>query len=139
MFETFEHKADMGIRGVGKSREEAFSECAKAMFSIMIDLEQIEKKEEKEVIVTSYDLEQLLVEWLNELLYLKDVHSMFFSGFEIKEIKKKRKGYELNGKVFGEKMNDAQEVKTEVKAATYSGLRVEREDIIWKAQCIVDV
>ena len=139
MFETFEHKADMGVRGVGKSREEAFGECAKAMFSVMVDLKGVEAKDEVEVKVTAYNLEQLLVEFLNELLYLRDVHEMVFSEFRVERIKRKQVGYALEGKASGEKIGEKHEVNTEVKAATYSGLKVEKEGIVWKAQCIVDV
>jgi len=140
MHEQFEHKADMGVRGIGKSREEAFAECAKAMFEVMIELESVKALREVKVEVDGNDLEGLLVEWLNELLYLKDHKEMFFSEFEVESIGEEVGKFVLRGAVRGDKIDlENQRVKVEVKAATYSGLKVEKIDGHWSAECIVDV
>ncbi len=140
MHETFEHKADMGVRGIGRSREEAFAECAKAMFEVMLELESVKALEAVEVETEGNDLEGLLVEWLNELLYLKDRKEMFFSEFEVGSIGEENGKFILKGTVKGDKIDLAkQNVKVEVKAATYSGLKVEKIDGHWAAECIVDV
>ena len=68
MFELFEHKADIGIRGRGESREKAFAECAKAMFSVMVDLKTIGSEEKFDIEIETNDLESLLVDFLNHLL-----------------------------------------------------------------------
>jgi len=139
MFETFEHKADVGIRGIGDSKEEAFGECAKAMFSVMADLEKVEAKECREVKAEANDLEALLVEFLNELLYLKDVNEELYSRFEVK-IKEVEDKMTLEGNACGEGI-DAEKhgVRTEVKAASYHQLKVEEKEGNWVAQCVVDV
>jgi len=141
MFELFEHKADMGIKGIASSQESAFAECAKAMFSVMVELNSVEQKEKVKLDVDAVDLDQLLVEFLNELLYAKDVNEMLFSEFVVKEIKKIKGGYKLHAIALGEKIDEKKhKVKTEVKAASYSQLKVEqRADGKWVAQCIVDV
>lgn len=139
-FELLEHKADMGVKGFGKSFEEAFEESARGMFSIMSDLEKVEGKKSVELTVSANGLGELLVEWLNELLSLADRNEMVFSEFKVEEIVEGEKGFELKGSASGEKIDSGKhEFKTEVKAATYSGLDVKKENGVFIAQCVVDV
>lgn len=139
MFELFEHRADVGIRGFGKSKEEAFGECAKAMFSVMIDLEKA-KAEGKDLLeVKAPNLEGLLVAFLNHLLYLRDVKGKLYSRFEV-YITKSGVGLLLKGSAFGEKINSRKNaIKGDVKAASYHQLKVALEKGKWVAQCVVDV
>lgn len=136
MHSTFEHKADIGIRGTGKTLAEAFEETAKAMFGIMWSLENVKPKQEIKIHCTADDNEALLIEWLNALLAEADVNEMVFSEFHAKVDGKK-----LSGKAIGEKRDLAKHYpKTEVKAATYSSLKVRQNDGgTWVAQCVVDV
>ena len=139
-FELLEHKADMGVRGYGKSFERAFEECAKGMFSIMTDLKKVTGAETVELTVKAKELGELLVEWLNELLSLADQKEMIFSEFTVKQISVKDGEYHLEGNAKGEKLNkEKHEFKTEVKAATYSGLETGKEDEEFFVQCVVDV
>lgn len=147
MFENFEHKADIGIRGFGKTYEEAFQEGAKAMFSIECNLDKVEKIKKIKIKCDAQNIEELFVEWLNQLLAQASVHEMMFSDFEaeIKEDKKQGK-FILIGEAYGEKLNEKHELKTEIKAATYSQLKVFEDKDKNKdknkrfiAQCIVDV
>jgi SHS2 domain-containing protein len=134
-FERFEHKADVGVRGRGETLEEAFVEGARAMFSVMVDLDAVRPVETLEVEVSASDEGALFVEWLNELLSIADLNDMAFSEFEV-EIS----GNALKGKARGEKLDlKRHEPKTEVKAATYSSLLVKNENGSYVAQCIVDV
>jgi len=139
MYELFEHKADVGIRGFGKSLEEAFAECAKAMFSVMCDLKKVEGKEKAEVEAEANDREQLLVEFLNQLLYLRDVEEMMFSKFNL-YITNEGKEWKLKGEAFGEKLEkEKHALKSDVKAASYHQLKVEEKAGKFLAQCVVDV
>jgi len=135
-FELFEHTADIGVRGFGKTIEESFQECAKAMTSIMFDLNTIQAKESIKVKVSSYDLDSLLVEWLNEILAQMDIAGLVFSEFKINKIENN----ELEAELKGEKINlEKHHPKTQVKAATYSQMKVYQENGKWVSQCIVDV
>ncbi len=134
-FEIFEHRADVGIRGLGKTMEEAFEGAALAMFSVMVDPGTVRPIESFDIEVSASDDGALFVEWLNELLSLADLNDMAFSAFEV-EIS----GSSLKGKASGEKWDlERHEPKTEVKAATYSSLLVKNENGSYIAQCIVDV
>jgi SHS2 domain-containing protein len=134
-FERFEHKADVGVRGKGETLEEAFVEGARAMFSVMANIETVKPIETFGVEVSAQDEEALFVEWLNELLSIADLNEIVFCEFEV-EVKDNI----LKGKASGEKWDlERHEPRTEVKAATYSQLTVKKENGSYVAQCIVDV
>ena len=134
-FERFEHRADVGVRGFGETLEEAFVEGARAMFSVMVELEGVSPEKTFDIEVSASDEEALFVEWLNELLSIGDLNDVVFCKFEAKI-----SGNSLKGKASGEKWDlKKHEPKTEVKAATYSQLQVKKENGSYVAQCIVDV
>jgi len=136
-FETFEHTADVGIRGIGKTMEEAFEEAAKAMFSVMVDIKAVKPERAIKLVIQVGGLDNtgLFVEWLNRLLAEKDMTGMMFSKFKV-EIKDGK----LIGTAWGEPFDPARhKAEVEVKAATYSQLKVEKKNNKWIAQCIVDV
>ena len=139
MHELFEHKADIGIRGIGKSKEDAFSEAAKAMLGIMIGLKSVAKKEKIEIETKADSLENLLVEFLNEILFKMDAEEMIFSEAKVREIKEVKGKFYLTAELLGEKKNKKHKFMTEVKAATYSQLKVVEEKGKFFAECIVDV
>ena len=62
-YETFEHEADIGIRGFGETMEEAFAHAAMALYSVMVNLARVDQQVRKEVIVEAADRELLLAEW----------------------------------------------------------------------------
>jgi len=144
-YEQFEHQADVGIRGYGKTIEEAFENGARAMFGVMVNLVKVEPKQEIEIKCEAANLEELLVEWLNKLLAEAGIENFIFSDFKIKEIKKTNSIYKLSGLAKGEELDPKKhEPKVEVKAATYSQLKVEKKDYNPPAtryivQTIVDV
>ena len=139
MFELFEHKADVGVRGTGKSQEGAFSECAKAMFSVIADLKAVGGKESEGLDLGANSREDLLVGFLNELLYLHDAKEMLFSSFDL-HITDASGKWKLEGRAFGEKTDKEKHgIKGDVKAATYHQLKVEEKDGKFLAQCVLDV
>lgn len=140
-YDYFEHEADIGIVGIGENLEESFQEAAKAMFNVMVDIEKIEPKQNIEVKCEAENVEELLIEWLNALLAEKDINDMMFSEFKV-VIKGKDKPsvISLTGVAKGEKFQAKKHnAKTEVKAATYSQLRVYKKGGKYLAQCVVDV
>lgn len=134
-YETFEHEADIGIRGFGNSIEESFEGAAMAMYSVIVNIDAIKPQEQKNVTASAPDRELLLVEWLNALLSLSDVERMVFSKFEVKIERSS-----LAGTAWGERLDRVRhEPNVEVKGATYHMLRVSRDDDTYVAQCVVDV
>ena len=134
-YETFEHQADIGIRGFGATPEEAFANAAAALYSVMVDVDRVEPKESRQVDVSADDPEQLLIEWLNALLAISDIDRMVFSRFAVNI-----EGTVLHGTVRGERLDRSRhEPNVEVKGATYHLLRVAQDAGRYVAQCVVDV
>ena len=137
-FETFEHGADIGVRGYGKTLEEAFKNCAKAMFSIMVDdLKGIEPVEQVEIQCSSIDLTGLLVAYLNTLIAEADIRNLIFKDFECSI---NQSSNELMGRASGGRFPAGQEaLGIEVKGATFTLSKVEKDGNLYVAQCVVDV
>ncbi len=135
-WEHFSHKADMGIRGVGQTKAGAFEQAALAMTAIITDLEKIEPKYKIQVSCKADDDEILFVDWLSKIIYEMDKRKMLFSRFKVKIDKGN-----LSATAWGENIDLKKHTPTvEVKAATYSELRVYKDkNGNWVAQCVVDV
>jgi len=134
-YETFEHEADIGIRGFGNSLEQAFENAAVALYSVMVNVGKIVPAEKKVIAVSATDRELLLVEWLNALLALSDIERLVFSKFEVKI-----KDASLTGIAWGEPLDRVRhEAHVEVKGATYHMLSVQEKDGRYRAQCVVDI
>ncbi len=134
-YETFEHEADIGIRGFGSSIEVSFACIAQAMFDLMSGDICTDNRSERIYIETwGFDLESLLVAWLNELLTQADLHSFIFRKFEIRI-----QDFYLSGYAWGENFIPGEDQGIEVKGATLTEVRVEKTVDYWLTQCIVDV
>lgn len=135
-WEHYSHPADMGIRGFGRTREEAFAQAALALTAIIVEPEKVESREAVEIVCEEDDDEMLFWYWLSALLYEMGTRNMLFSRFDVKPIEGG-----LKATVWGEGVDVTRhEPAVEVKAATYADLKVERDAKgMWIAQCIVDV
>ncbi|RLE38841.1 archease [Candidatus Woesearchaeota archaeon] len=138
-YKYLEHEADIGILAMGDTLEEAFQEGAKAMFGVMVELDTVETLQEINISCEADDIPSLYVEWLNKLVSEKDIKDMFFKEFKV-SIKYKNKKYYLRAKAYGETIDqDKHDIKEEVKAATYYGLKYEEKSGKHILQCVVDV
>jgi SHS2 domain-containing protein len=135
-FDYFEHEADIGIIGIGDTLDEAFEGGAQALFNIMVDINKVEPVKRVEIKCSAFNIEELYIEWLNALLAEADINEMVFSKFTIDYLSENS----LHGYALGEALDaEKHDVRTEVKAATYSMLRVEKMDDKFFAKCVVDV
>jgi len=135
-WEHFPHAADVGIRGIGKTRNEAFEEAAKALVALTTDVEQVSPKERIDVSLSAPDDEQLLVEWLDALVFEMATRRFVFSRFEVRI-----EGGKLEGTIWGEPRDERRHATgVEVKGPTFTELRVGIGDEgLWVAQLVVDV
>jgi SHS2 domain-containing protein len=135
-FEIIGTTADVGVLARGATCEEAFIHSAEGLFSLITDLEVIEPAEPFDVVCEGISLEGLLVAWLNELIYLHDVHGVLFRRFEITAFG----GGTMEATAWGEPIDPARHrLGTEVKAATYHLVRVEEGPSGWETHVIIDV
>lgn len=139
--ETVEHTADMGLRGWGTTPAEAFEETAGAMLDLMADRDGLEGGMRFEFDVTGDGPEELLVEFLNELLSLADVEEAVLTGVRVEWCVDEGDGWALKAVVQGAPRADAGErMLREVKAAASYGTSVERgSGGQWMALCLVDL
>ncbi|MBN1936447.1 MAG: archease [Anaerolineae bacterium] len=139
-YEYLDHQADLGIRGIGPSPQEAFSEGAQAMLAAMADLDGIRPTFEWSLCCAAPDLASLFVEWLNELLYQREIHGALLASAQVIELEQTAEGWTLAGVARGEPIDLARHtIYTEVKAATYSGLDYRQDGELYIVQCVVDL
>ena len=135
-YEQFSHTADIGIRVFGKDVKELFANAAFALFDTVADIEGLTVSVEEEIKVSASDPEELLVSWLDELLYLFYTKSLIFCKFDIDLITPTEIIAVAHGRPIGANRN---RLKTEVKAATYSDLKIRRTDSGFVVEMVLDV
>lgn len=141
-FETFEHGADIGIRGYGKTIEEAFSNILKALFSLVtenINFDSLSVVKKFEISLEAETLDELLVVFINRILTLFALEGVIFKDFEGKIVFENGK-IRLEGYVGGEDFDpETYGLGVEVKGATFTLAKVEKISDEWMVQCVVDV
>ena len=134
-FEIIDHTADVGIIAHGADIKQAFANAAKGLFSLITELENVDEVLHRDIELTASDQESLLVEWLNELIYLFDTENIIFKRFDITQLNHTR----LKARSYGEKVDKSKhKLKTGVKAATYHMLGINQDDGC-KVQVIFDI
>ena len=135
-WEHFAHEADIGVRGIGATLEQAFEQAALALTAVIVDPAVVAQKEVLRLACVAPDAELLLVDWLNTLVYEMVTRNMLFSRFEVQLT-----GERLEAQVWGEALDVVRHhPAVEVKGATYTALKVAHQpDSSWLAQCVVDV
>jgi SHS2 domain-containing protein len=124
-YELIDHTADIGVKAYGKSLSEAFENAAKAMFDIITDNSEIDSVGQYNIKMQGPDLEQLLVDFLSELLYLNSAKNIVFGFFKVDIDEKKN---ELSAVICGEKFNlSKHKIGAEIKAVTYHMLEVKKK------------
>jgi len=124
-FKIIDHTADVGIIAYGTDMKEAFANAAKALFSLITELDDVEEVVQRDIGLTAPDQESLLVTWLNELIYLFDTEHIIFKRFDITRLSDTH----LKARSYGQKVDSSRhKLKTGVKAATYHMLKVDRNN-----------
>lgn len=134
-WEHYEHGADIGVRGLGASKAEAFEQAALALTAAIADPAQVAPAMRVAIECEGPDDELLFAAWLNAIVYEMSTRKMLFARFAAR-IEDGR----LEGEAWGEKIDVARHhPAVEIKGATYTTLRVAREGERWVAQTVVDV
>lgn len=136
-YEFINHTADLGIKVRGETLAELFVNSAFAMFDIMMeDIRKVKSAKKVRIKIPGGEKEDLLFDWLRELLSRFNIDKLVFSRFDI--LKLTDEG--LEAAVKGEKLDFSRhELKTELKAVTYHGLEVNKTKNNWEAQVIFDI
>ncbi len=136
MFEVFDHTADLGLRIHAADRSSLFSEAGRALSSVIVsNPDAVDAQESLSVHVAGGDSEYLLVDWLDELLFLFESKRFLAREFDVQF-----DDAGLSATVRGETYNPARHwLAHEVKAVTYHGLTVEHSADGWRAEVILDI
>ena len=135
-YEQFSHTADIGVRVFGKTLKELFENAAFAMFDILADLDGLKGEITQDFELTAPNHEELLISWLDELLYNFYAKNIIFYKFEVTELSEDV----IKARAFGRSVSENRNrLKTEIKAATYYNLRIIKKDDYYEVEIIFDV
>lgn len=134
-YEVINHTADTGVKAYGENLPELFENAACGMRDVMVDPGTVRPVRQLNIEVDGKDIEELLVAWLNDIIYLFDAQGFIPSSFKILELEKQR----LLAEIHGEHINrDVHELRSGIKAVTYHMLSIKKADG-WSATVVFDV
>jgi len=136
MYEIFEHTADLGMRVQAESREALFAEAARGFCAMLVtNPDAVRAERQIDFQVKGADLDYLLLDWLNELLFAFESQDLLLCEFDVQLDEQG-----LTAQAQGETIDPARhQLDHEVKAITYHGLKVEQTGDHWQAEVIVDI
>ena len=135
-FEILEHTADVGLRAYGATLAALFENAAAGLLEIALDRETVEERETRPVSAAAADREALLVNWLQEILWLVDGERWLPRRVSVAEISETR----VAGVACGEVSDRARHrFRVIVKAVTYHQLSIREQNGIWVAEVYVDI
>ncbi len=132
-FEIGEHTADLELRVRGRKIEDVFLNAARAVLSYTAPGPETAPTVRKEIHLTAPNREELLVDWLNEILYLQEMEGTVFRSFEVRHLTDR----EVRAVISGGKA--APGTGPEIKAATYHDLYIKETPSGWEAHVILDL
>jgi SHS2 domain-containing protein len=135
-YKIFDHTADLGVEIYGKTVKELFANAAFAVFDIITDLKCVSSTVARKIIVEGAGWEDLLVNYLREVLYMVNGEGLLLKKYSIIEIDPQH----LQGRVSGELFNPSKHrINTEIKAVTYHQVTVRETPEMWTGRVIFDV
>lgn len=138
-FVFLEHTADAKFKAFGGTLEEAFANAAMATTSLMWNAEAIQKKVNHPIKIKGRDIEQLLLHFLEEIIYLRETKSFLLASVEEMRIKKEKGGFSLEAVFTGDLYSEKKyKLFGEVKAITYNEMVIDKSDSI-TVQVVVDI
>ncbi len=137
-YQFLEHTADAKFQAFGQTLEDAFINAVYATVSLMWDREKIGRKIQQPVRVKGRDLEQLLMNFLEEILYLLDSRMFLLYSVEKMKIQREADIYVLDAQFFGDINEKQYRLYGDVKAITYNEMKIHTNDR-FMVQVVVDV
>ena len=127
-YEVIEHLSDVMLKVYGRSLKELFENAAEGMFSLITDIGNIKEtiiKKINIVIKENMQPEDLLITWLEKLLFLNEINNFIFSDFKIINFTNDDSESKINAVLKGEKINlKKHEIFLQIKAPTYHNLKI---------------
>ncbi|MGB9675178.1 MAG: archease [Candidatus Nanoarchaeia archaeon] len=131
--------ADVAFEAFGKKLDELFKNAALALTETMVDSKTIEPKIQKMIKLQNKELAQLLIDFLNELVYYKDAEALLFSKIEV-QVKNENNIWKLAATLKGEQIDwKRHKLKADVKAATWHLFELQEEKEGWRTRVVLDI
>jgi SHS2 domain-containing protein len=132
--------ADIAFEATGRDLPELFIAAADATMNVMIDnLDAIEPRQTRQIKLSNDNIEILLLDFLQELIYFNDAKRLLLRAREVR-IDHKDQAYVLKATVTGEQLDGTRhQQRADVKAVTLHGFSVEKHDDGWKARVLLDI
>ncbi|MGC8906616.1 MAG: archease [Desulfomonilaceae bacterium] len=132
---VIDHMADLRIEARGESLPELFLNAAHALTVLLIGRVNVAPTESRELTLSASSIEDLLVEWLRELLFDHQVHGRVFVNAEILNLSDAA----LKARAEFGKVPEGHPMQCEIKAVTYHGLKIVRRGAAYVARIIFDI
>lgn len=132
------HTADAKFQAFGRTLEEAFANAALALASLMWDWQKVDKEAIHCIRVHGRDQKQLLLGFLEEVLYMFETQAFLLGSVEDLRIRKSGKGYSLQARLAGDAFSEAYSLSGDVKAITYNEMEIVRNDRVM-VQVVADI
>lgn len=126
----------MAVAAYGESLQGLFASAAEGLVFVFTCPDRIEKTEKRIIKLSGTDLENLMVKWLNEILYLFEVKEFIGKEFKFLALNKKHLHAEIRGETY---KREKHTIKTEIKAVTYHQLAIKQQKGKWKTKIILDL
>ena len=138
-YEFFDHTGDVGASLTGRTLDELYASAALAFTDTITPLEGVEPRRAEELDVAAPELDLLLVDFLSELLYRFDTRGALIREAQV-EVRERDGGWALQGTLIGERHDPARHpIRVLVKAVTYHGLEITRQDHEWRCRIVFDI
>lgn len=136
-YTLLDHTSEIGFEATGDTLDAAFADAGRAVFEIMTDIDNLEREQAVAFTVESENLEALLFDFVDELIYISQADGLLLKSFDV-SIELSNTGYRLQCTGEGQEPEDGMRLQ-EIKAPTYSDVLVEEQDDGWRLRMIVDV
>jgi SHS2 domain-containing protein len=135
-YRTIKRSSDLAVKIFGKSQAELFANSGFALFDLLTYIDRVEAREQMTLEVEGADRDDLMVNWMRELLYLYQGSGYLLKEFVVKEVKDNY----IRGEVSGEKFDpDRHEIQREINAVASQQSRMEKTGDQWTAQVVLEL
>lgn len=133
--------ADIAYEAYGKDMNELFENSALAIFELSAEIKTVEPKKRLAIKLENKKLDNLLYDFLSEILFLKDSKYMVFRNVKVGINKNRKIGtFKLNAWLEGDTINSQkQHLENDIKAITMHMFELKRKKNKWKARIVVDI
>lgn len=123
-YEVLEHTADLMVRAHGRTLKECFENAAYAMMDQIIDASTVRFSEQVDIAVEGDDNEELLYNFLSEVLFIFDARGLVLGRFDV-ILSPDRLECKAEGEAYDPERHSP---KSEIKAVTYHELNVNEDE-----------